>query len=196
MRYQCCRRASNTIQDKRINTQAIADDKAYAELDYYLQLYQYRECNFSWKSKLTRYAASFSLPVALLAILAIFGEQYYDIKLPLFLSCLSATKPYLPLIIVIGLTVFSGAYFTNHLSGFTRGWSRNRLMREHLERLIREYQLAVHEQDKNTIRIEQDNILSKLSQLEEQNRIQTHKDIVGDYHTANSSAMNWLKIKK
>lgn len=174
----------------------MTDDKAYAELDYYLQLYQYRECNFSWKSKLTRYAASFSLPVALLAILAIFGEQYYNIKLPLFLSCLSATKPYLPLIAIIGLVTFCWAYFTNHLLGFTRGWSRNRLMREHIQRLIREYQLAIYQKDETFIRIEQDNILCKLSQLEEQNRIQTHKDIIGDYHAANNSVFNWLKIKK
>ncbi|WP_299004642.1 hypothetical protein [uncultured Shewanella sp.] len=196
MKFQCCRRTRKASQDKRINTQALPDDKAYAELNYYLHQYKKLEKRFHRKSKLTRHIACYSLPIALMAILATLGEQYYDIKLPEFFSRLSVIKPHLSLIAIIGLVAFCWAYFTNHLLGFTRGWSRNRLMREHLERLIREYQLAVHEQDKNIIRIEQDNILSKLSHLEEQNRIQTHKDIVGDYHTANTGVMNWLKIKK
>lgn len=196
MKCKISLRCTSDIEDKRINTQAIANDKAYAELDYYLQLYQHRERHFRWKSKLTRYIASLSLPIVLFAVLGIIVEQHYDITLPDFLSGLSAIKPHLSLIAIIGLVTFCWAYFTNHLLGFTRGWSRNRLMREHLKRLTREYQLAIHQKDEAFIRIEQDNILCKLSQLEEQNRIQTHKDIIGDYHAANNSVFNWLKLKK
>ncbi|MCL1123655.1 hypothetical protein [Shewanella surugensis] len=196
MKCKISLRCTSDIEDKRINTQAIADDKAYAELDYYLQQYKHRERRFSWRSKLTRKIATYSLPLVVLSTLGMLLEKHVDIILPSFLICLAALKAYLPLIAVGGLTLFCWAYFANHLSGFTRGWSRNRLMREHLEQLIREYQLAIVQKDEAFIHIEQDNILCKLSQLEEQNRIQTHKDIVGDYHTANTGVMNWLKIKK
>jgi hypothetical protein len=40
---------------------------------------------------------------------------------------------------------------------------------------------------------EQENTLTKLFELETQNRIETHKDIVGDYLAAHEGTFSWIK---
>jgi len=193
----------NNFIDERFNTKKIENDKAYAELAYYLEKYKNLESKFKLKSKLTRRIAKWSLPIIVLAIGCLIFEKYFNIVIPSYLSWIKDFKQFLPLIAVSGLTIFTWAFFSNRLFGYTRGWSRNRLMREHIERLIREYQLALFDKDlttvsdKKIIQLEQENILVKLFQLEENNRIQTHNDIVGDYFSAHDGALNWIKgLKK
>ncbi|MEI8614908.1 hypothetical protein ACRN93_02915 [Shewanella baltica] len=192
----------NPFSNKRFKTQEIENDKAFAELAYYFHKYEDLESRFSMKSKLTRRIAKWSLPIVVLALGSLLFEKYFNIVIPSSLSMLKCLKPFLPLIAVAGITVFTWAFFSNRISGYTRGWSRNRLMREHLERMIREYQLALCDKDitkvsdQKFIQSEQENILAKLFQLEETNRIQTHNDIVGDYFSAHDGAINWIKELK
>ena len=197
------RRDVNPFGGKRFNDQEIVNDKAYAELAYYLHKYRDLESRFSVKSKLTRRVAKWSLPLVVLTLSCLLFEKHFNIVIPSSLSVLKSLKPFLPLISVMGITAFTWAFFSNRLSGYTRGWSRNRLMREHLERMIREYQLALYgkdvtnDSDRKFIESEQENILVKLFQLEEINRIQTHNDIVGDYFSAHDGAFGWIKgLKK
>jgi hypothetical protein len=181
------------IEQNRVNVLPVQSDKAYAEMHYYLHKYETLESNFSKKSKLTRLVAKWSLPIVVLTIACLVIEHQANLVLPSFLSYLRELKPYLPLFLIIGLTLFTWAFFANRISGYTRGWSRNRLMREHLQRMIRDYQLAIYLQDEAYILIEQENTLAKLSQLEEMNRIQTHRDIVGDYLAAHEGTFSWIK---
>lgn len=200
---QFWKKRENPFSDKRFNTQEIVNDKAYSELAYYLHKYKYLESRFAIRSKLTRRVSKWSLPIVVLALGCLLFEKYFNIVIPSSFSFLKDFKPYLPLIAVTGITTFTWAFFSNRLSGYTRGWSQNRLMREHLERMIREYQLALcgkdlaKTSDQKFIQSEQENILAKLFQLEEINRIQTHNDIVGDYFSAHDGAINWIKgLKK
>lgn len=198
-----CKKTSCDFDDKRCNTQKIDNDKAYAELAYYQHKYKALEKRFSTWSKLTRRVATYSLPVFVLTLSCLVFEKYFNVTLPAFLSCLKELKPFFPLLSVLSLTLFSWVYFANRLAGYTRAWSRNRLMRENIERLTREYQLAIYgkdvnkETDKKILESEQENVLAKLFQLEENNRTQTHNDIVGDYFSAHDGAFGWIKgLKK
>lgn len=198
-----CKEISCDFDDTRVNCQELEGDKAYAELAYYQHKYEALEKRFSIWSKLTRRVATYSLPVLVLTLSCLIFEKYFNITLPAFLSCLKGLKPFLSLLSVLSLTLFSWAYFANRLAGYTRAWSRNRLMWENIERLTREYQLAIHGKDitintdKEFLDSEQDNVLTKLFQLEESNRIQTHNDIVGDYLSAHDGAFGWIKgLKK
>ncbi|MEZ9548540.1 MULTISPECIES: hypothetical protein [Vibrio] len=198
-----CKKSSCEFERKRCNKQDIVNDKAYAELAYYQHKYRALEKRFSIWSKITRRVATYSLPVLVLSLGCLIFEKYFNVVLPPCMSYFKELKPFLPMFSVLSLTSFSWAFFANRLSGYTRGWSRNRLMREHIERLIREYQLAIYnkdvtnEFDKEFIDSEQENILAKLFQLEETNRIQTHNDIVGDYFSAHDGAFGWIKgLKK
>lgn len=92
--------------------------------------------------------------------------------------------------------VFIVGYFSNRQFGYTRGWSRNRTMVFHLERMKREYKLAIESMNLENIGYEQDNVLSKLYLLEEENVNAMHKDIVGDYFTVQDTSLNWLKTFK
>ncbi len=198
-----CKKDPCNFERNQFHKQDIGNDKAYAELAYYKHKYAELEKRFSTWSTLTRRVAVYSLPVLVLTLGCLIFEKYFNVVLPPFISCFKELKPFLPLFSVLSLTLFSWAFFANRLSGYTRGWSRNRLMREHIERLIREYQLAIYskditnEFDKEFIDSEQENILAKLFQLEETNRIQTHNDIVGDYLSAHDGAFGWIKgLKK
>jgi hypothetical protein len=199
-----CKKSSCDYEDTRVNRQKIEGDKVYAELAYYLHKYKSLEKRFSRKSTVTRTFAKYSLPLMILAVSSLIFEKYFNIVvLPNDLTAFKMVNEFLPLIVIASITIFFGAFFMNRLAGYTRGWSRNRLMREHIDRLIREYQLAIYgkdvtkDTDKKFLESEQENVLAKLFQLEEANRIQTHNDIVGDYFSAHDGAFGWIKgLKK
>ncbi|HBC3954220.1 TPA: hypothetical protein ACPV0G_003343 [Vibrio parahaemolyticus] len=199
-----CKNNNCDYRDTRVNSQEISNDKVYAELAHYLHKYESLEKRFAWKSKVTRLFAKSSLPVMILAISSLLFEKMFNINvLPERFSVPECLQDLLPLLAVLSIAIFFGAFFINRLAGYTRGWSRNRLMKEHIERLVREYQLAIHGKDstntldKEFLDAEQENMLAKLFQLEENNRTQTHKDIVGDYLSAHDGAFGWIKgLKK
>jgi len=98
---------------------------------------------------------------------------------------------------VAHIALFVTCYALNRMNGYTRGWSRNRLATEHLERLKREYLIATKGQEEEFVRIEQDNTLAKLSDIDTKNREAAHADIVGDYIAVNNGAFSWIKgLKK
>jgi len=97
------------------------------------------------------------------------------------------------LLISINISIFLLSYFINRQQGYTRAWSRNRTMVFHLKRLRKEHEIAVQDMDDPNVKIEQENTLTKVFSLEEENVNAMHKDIVGDYFTAQDSSLNLLK---
>ena len=98
---------------------------------------------------------------------------------------------------VIHIALFVTCYALNRMNGYTRGWSRNRLAVEHLKRLTREYLIAIKGQSQEFIRIEQENTLAKLFEIDTKHREAAHTDIVGDYIAVNNGAFGWIKgLKK
>lgn len=97
----------------------------------------------------------------------------------------------------IHIALFVTCYALNRMNGYTRGWSRNRLAVEHLNRLTREYLIAIKGQSKEFVRIEQENTLAKLFEIDTKFREAAHADIVGDYIAVNNGAFGWIKgLKK
>ncbi|MEQ3493091.1 hypothetical protein [Vibrio sp. SSH13-20] len=103
------------------------------------------------------------------------------------------SKPAIVLLAIVHTTIFVTCYALNRMNGYTRGWSRNRLATEHLERLKREYLIAINGQSDEFIRIERDNTLAKLSEIDTKNREAAHADIVGDYIAVHDGAFGWIK---
>ncbi|KIP75168.1 hypothetical protein SN10_08700 [Vibrio harveyi] len=107
------------------------------------------------------------------------------------------SKPMITLFAISHIAMFVTCYALNRMNGYTRGWSRNRLATEHLERLEREYLISINGQSDEFVRIEQDNTLAKLSEIDTKSREAAHADIVGDYLAVNNGALNWIKgLKK
>lgn len=124
-----------------------------------------------------------------------FFKALWLLEFGVFLAFYS--KEMIALFAVVHITLFVTCYALNRMNGYTRGWSRNRLATEHLERLKREYQIAIKGQKKEFVRIEQENTLAKLSYIDTKNREATHADIVGDYIAVNNGAFSWIKgLKK
>ncbi|NRB42015.1 MAG: hypothetical protein HRU20_26675 [Pseudomonadales bacterium] len=86
-----------------------------------------------------------------------------------------------------GIFIFVTAYSGNRKYGYTRSWSRNRLMRLQVELLYAEKKLGSDTDD---------NIRQKLHILLSDNYVQMHKDIVGDYIEYGDSALKFLAKKK
>ncbi|MCG9736441.1 hypothetical protein L1D51_21025 [Pseudoalteromonas shioyasakiensis] len=179
--------------DKRHNNDPIKGDVALDEIDFYISEYTKRVNKFATKKKINERFAFFSVVVVTLSITLIYSPFLFGVDI--------LEHEYLRLIVSFFLSISSVilliSYLVNRLKGYTRAWSRNRLMIEQLEILEREYRLSIRGKslpiDRRYIKIEQENILSKLFELESKNRIATHTDIVGDYIAAHEGVFSWVK---
>ncbi|AIY65864.1 hypothetical protein [Pseudoalteromonas piratica] len=184
--------SNNRIVDNRHKKERNTDDYVIAEIQFYLATYRKRETKFE---RLRKWNETISLILLFIIIVTscviyspfLFGDDLignWNIRLEV--TCL----------LVISLSLFLVNYFWSRLKGFTRAWSRNRLMRERIEIIEREYVLSNYEEnalDDESIKAEQENTLVKLFDLEVENRIATQRDIVGDYIAANEGTFNWIK---
>ena len=187
-------------QDRRHNLDKITGDKALDEIDFYNVKYIKLETKFHKKSTVSKRLTTASLCVLVACICLIYSGTIFEEDL---LS--ESWRTISNYIFTTSLVIFLGNYFSNRMNGHTRAWSRNRLMLERLEILRREYELAVNndiqgtfteaeiKQRKIQVTNEQENILTKLFELETRNRIETHKDIVGDYLAAHDGTFSWIK---
>jgi hypothetical protein len=177
-------------QDRRHNLGNVTGDKALDEIDFYNVKYIKLEAKFHKKSTVSKRLTTVSLCVLVACICLIYSEIIFEEDL---LS--ESWRTISNFIFTATLVIFLGNYFSNRMNGHTRAWSRNRLMLERLEILRREYELAVENEIENEgfIANEQENTLTKLFELETQNRIETHKDIVGDYLAAHEGTFSWIK---
>jgi hypothetical protein len=187
-------------QDRRHNLDKITGDKALDEIDFYNVKYIKLEAKFHKKSTVSKRLTTASLCVLVACICLIYSETIFEEDL---LS--ESWRTISNYIFTTSLVIFLGNYFSNRMNGHTRAWSRNRLMLERLEILRREYELATHRDIQSALTEdktkenevifsnEQDNTLTKLFELEAQNRIETHKDIVGDYLAAHEGTFSWIK---
>jgi len=183
----------NSNEDNRHNTKNITGDKALDEIEFYIDKYKELEGKFNRKRKGYEFVAIFTLSFSILLASFIYSPFLYGKDI--------LTWGYLRLgtsiLLSISLVTLFVNYFISRLKGHTRAWSRNRLMREQLEILNREYRLAINEKEPvnegEFIKIEQENALARLFELESKNRIETHKDIVGDYLAAHEGTFNWVK---
>lgn len=187
-------------QESRHNLDKISEDKALAEIDYYIAKYIYLESKFNKKNTISNNVSIYSLSVLLVCMSLIYSQVIFDENL-LSELCRTGTN----YICSVALVTFIVNYFISRMKGHTRAWSRNRLMLERLEIVRREYELAINEETQGDLTedkikekrvwftTEQSNTLTKLFELETQNRIETHKDIVGDYLAAHEGTFSWIK---
>lgn len=187
-------------KDYRHNLDKISGDKALDEIDFYIAKYIYLESKFNKKNTISQNVSIYSLSLLIACMCLIYSEIIFKEDL---LSELCRTGA--NYIFSVALVTFIVNYFLSRMKGHTRAWSRNRLMLERLEILRREYELAVNndiqgtlteaeiKQRKIQVTNEQENTLTKLFELEAQNRIETHKDIVGDYLAAHEGTFSWIK---
>jgi hypothetical protein len=191
-------------QDKRHNLDDESEDKALEEIDFYIIKYIKLETEFHIKSKITKLLSIISLCTLVACVCLIYSHIIFDEEL---LSEVWRTS--VCYVLTVTVVVFVACYFSNRLNGYTRGWSRNRLMLERLEIVRREYELAIKDEPQGVLTedqiiqknvwftTEKNNALTKLFELETQNRIETHKDIVGDYLAAHEGTFSWIKgLKK
>ncbi|KYL37198.1 hypothetical protein A2I96_06005 [Pseudoalteromonas tetraodonis] len=179
--------------DNRHNNGHIGNDVAIDEINYYLSEYTKRVTKFEAKKRINERFTFVSLVIVLLSAGLIYSPFLFGVDvLEYGYSRLAASL----LLSTAGIILFV-SYLVNRLKGYTRAWSRNRLMIEQLEILAREYRLSIRDKelpkDREYINIEQENILSKLFELESKNRIETHADIVGDYIAAHEGVFSWVK---
>lgn len=179
-------------QDNRLNTYNIQGDRVIDEIGYYLAQYRGREMKFERARLIYEKVALITLFITLLLACLVYSPFLFGEDILGKWDCRFETS----VAMAITLSIFIINYFYSRLKGHTRGWSRNRLMRERLEILEREYRLAVYQkdeiQDARFLESEQENTLAKLFELETENRITTQKDIVGDYLAANEGTFNWI----
>ncbi len=174
--------------DMRRNFDEITCDKALNEIDFYIAKYTSLEIKFYNKSSKSKRKTTNSLYTLIICMCLIYSPIIFgdDMLSETFRSLFN-------FVFTFTLAIFVGNYFSNRMNGHTRAWSRNRLMLERLEIFRREYELAVHNENEDFIANEQENTLTKLFELETQNRIETHKDIVGDYLAAHEGTFSWIK---
>lgn len=181
------------ITDNRRNNGVINNDYVIDEITFYLNKYNKLVKKFNKERKKSEKLTCRSL----IACLILAFLTYSPFLVGHDLLSWQYLRPLIGFALAIATTLFIGTYFTSRLKGHTRAWSRNRLMRERLEILSREYRLAIYqldsEKDKHLIKCEQENTLAKLFELETENRITTQQDIVGDYLAANEGTFNWIK---
>ena len=175
-------------QDNRHNLNNLKEDKALDEIDFYIVKYIELENKFLKKSTNSKRLTTISLCTLIACICLIYSPILFGNNM---LSELWRSS--LNYMFTATLIIFIGNYFSNRMNGHTRAWSRNRLMLERLELIRREYEIAVHNATNDFISTEQDNTLTKLFELETQNRIETHKDIIGDYLAAHEGTFSWIK---
>jgi len=176
--------------DMRRNFDKIKGDKALNEIDFYIAKYTSLVEIFYAKSKSSKKKSTWLLYTLIFCMCLIYSPFIFSDDM---LS--EAFRTWFNFAFTFTLAIFVGNYFSNRMNGHTRAWSRNRLMLERLEILRREYELAVENEIENEgfIANEQENTLTKLFELETQNRIETHKDIVGDYLAAHEGTFSWIK---
>lgn len=179
--------------DNRHNNGHIGNDVAIDEINYYLSEYTKRVTKFEDKKRINEICTFVSLVIVLLAAGSIYSPFLFGVDVLEYGYSRLAVSLFLS---IAGMILFV-SYLVNRLKGYTRAWSRNRLMKEQLEILAREYRLSIRGKelptDREYINIEQENILSKLFELESKNRIETHADIVGDYIAAHEGVFGWVK---
>ncbi|WP_024593593.1 MULTISPECIES: hypothetical protein [unclassified Pseudoalteromonas] len=179
--------------DKRHNNGPVVDDVAIDEIDFYIAEYTKRMTNFAAKKKINERFTFVSLVIVLLSAGLIYSPFLFGVDVLEY----GYSRLIVSLFLSIAGMILFVSYLVNRLKGYTRAWSRNRLMKEQLEILVREYRLGIRDKnvstDRHYINIEQENILSKLFELEVKNRIETHADIVGDYIAVHESAFSWVK---
>lgn len=182
------------FEDNRHNLNKIKGDKALDEIDFYIVKYIYLESKFNKKKTISNNVSIYSLSVLLVCMSLIYSQVIFDENV---LSELCRTG--VNYIFSVAFITFIVNYFLSRMKGYTRAWSRSRLMLERLEIIRREHELALNgnddadEKDKKSLLIEQANTLTKLFDLEAKNRIETHKDIVGDYLAAHEGTFSWIK---
>ena len=175
-------------QDKRYNLNKITDDKSLNEIDFYIAKYTSLTDEFHKKSMVSKIKSAWLLYVLIFCMCLIYSPIIFGDNM---LSGVYRTG--FNYVFTVTLAIFVGNYFSNKMNGHTRAWSRNRLLLERLEILRREFELSVHKKNSEFIKVEQENILTKLFELEIENRIEAHKDIVGDYSAAHEGTFSWIK---
>lgn len=179
--------------DKRHNNGPVVDDVAIDEIDFYIAEYTKRVTNFAAKKKINERFTFVSLVIVLLSAGLIYSPFLFGVDVLEY----GYSRLIVSLFLSIAGMILFVSYLVNRLKGYTRAWSRNRLMKEQLEILAREYRLGIRDKnvstDRHYINIEQENILSKLFELESKNRTETHADIVGDYIAAHEGVFSWVK---
>ncbi|MED5514795.1 MAG: hypothetical protein VYB81_18805 [Pseudomonadota bacterium] len=179
--------------DNRHNNDPILNDIALDEINFYISKYTLKVTKFEGRKKTNERITLISLVLLLITATLIYSPFLFGIDVldhgvfRLIVSLLCSTS---------FITLFV-SYLVNRLKGYTRAWSRNRLMKEQLELLAREYRLSINGKkdptDKQYIKNEQANVLSKLLDLEQKNRVETHADIVGDYIATHEGVFGWVK---
>lgn len=179
--------------DKRHNNDSIDGDVAIDEINYFIDKYTKLVDSFEAKRKKNELVSFLSLIFTFFSVCLIYSPFLFGLDILENTRCRLLTS----LLFSISALVLFLSCLVNRLKGYTRAWSRNRLMKEQLEILAREYRLSIRGKklptDRQYINIEQENILSKLFELESKNRIETHADIVGDYIAAHEGVFGWVK---
>jgi hypothetical protein len=179
--------------DNRNNNGHIGNDVAIDEINFYRSKYTKRVTKFEAKKRINERYTFVSLVIVLLSAGLIYSPFLFGVDVLEYGYLRLIASLFLS---IAGMILFV-SYLVNRLKGYTRAWSRNRLMEEQLEILDREYRLSIRGKklpiDREYINIEQENILSKLFELESKNRVETHADIVGDYIAAHEGVFGWVK---